>query len=202
MADAETARRLYEDGIDAYRAGEYEEALEVMARAQQLFAEAGDRSAESEVLNDMGVVHVQLEEWDKAEELLDEALSIRVTLEARSAQGITLGNLGMMYAGQGEEEKAAEAYEQAIAIFHELGEKGNEKAVARQLSKLKIKKGKFLDALGDYQTELEGEEELSGAQKMARRLFGVLGRFAGGAAIEDEEEEEGDVIDVIPESDE
>jgi tetratricopeptide (TPR) repeat protein len=202
MAGVETARRLYDDGLDAYRAGEYEEALEVMARAQQLFAEAGDRSAESEVLNDMGVIHVQLEEWDKAEELLNEALSIRVTLQERSAEGITLGNLGMMYARQGEEEKAAEAYERAIAIFNELGEKGNEKAVARQLSKLKIKKGKFLDALGDYQTELEGEEDLSGAQKMARRLFGVLGRFAGGPAIEDEEEEEGDVIDVIPESDE
>lgn len=202
MANGEEARRLYDDGLDAFRAGEYEEALEVMARARQLFAEDDDRTGVIEALGSMGAVYIQIEEWGRAQESLDEALALCIEAEDRSNQGKALGNLGLMYARQGEEEKAAEAYEQAIAIFQELGEKGNEKAVADQLKKLKIKKGKFLDALGDYQAELEGKEDLSGAQKMARRLFGMLGRFAGGAAIEEDEEEEGDVIDVTPESDE
>lgn len=196
MASTE-AKRLYEDGIDAYRAGDYEEALEALSKARGLYAEAGDRKAEGEVLNDMGVVCIQLEEWDDAQQFLDESLAIRVDLEDRSGQGITLGNIGMMYARQEDEEKAAEAYEQAIEIFRELGEKGNEKAVSRQLGKLKIKKGKFLDALGDYQEELEGEEAPSGAQKMARKLFSMLGRLSGGDSAEEEEDE--DVIDVTPE---
>jgi tetratricopeptide (TPR) repeat protein len=199
MTNMEEAKRLYEDGIDAYRAGEYEEALETLSQARDLFVGDGDLKGVSEVLNDMGVVYVQQEDWDGAKHALEEALSIRIELGDRSGQGITLGNVGMMYARQGDEEQAAEAYEQAIEIFGELGEKGNEKAVARQLSKLKIRKGRFLDALGDYHEDLAGEEEPSGTQQVARKLFQFLGRLTGGPAPEDMmlEEETGEVIDVV-----
>jgi tetratricopeptide (TPR) repeat protein len=109
---------------------------------------------------------------------------------------MTLGNLGMLYARQGNEEKAAETYEEAIAIFQELGERGNEKAVARQLGKLKIKKGRFLDALGDYEEELGKEDAPSGPQKLARQLFRMLGRLTGGGQIQEEDgDDEGEVID-------
>ncbi|MGD8518784.1 MAG: tetratricopeptide repeat protein [Anaerolineae bacterium] len=197
MTTMEEAKRLYEDGIDAYRAGEYEEALEKLGQARALFAGEGDRKSVSEVLNDSGVVYVQMEAWEQAKNALEEALSIRTELEDRSGQGITLGNLGMMYARQGDEEEAAEAYEQAIEIFRELGERGNEKAVSRQLGKLKIRKGRFLDALGDYQEDLAGEEEPSGTQQVARKLFQFLGRLTGGPAPEDMmlEEDAGDIID-------
>jgi tetratricopeptide (TPR) repeat protein len=170
VANIEEAKRLYDVGVDDYRAGEYEEALEALSRARQLFAEAGDRKAESEALNDLGVVCVQLEEWDKAKQAFEEALTIRMTIQDRSAQGITLGNLGMMYERLDDEEKATEAYEQALAIFQELGETGNEKAVTRQLNKLKKKS--LLDTLG-----------------------GMLGWLTGGSDKEADEDEQEDVID-------
>jgi tetratricopeptide (TPR) repeat protein len=197
MTTMEEAKQLYEDGIDAYRAGEYEEALEKLGQARDLFAGEGDRKSVSDVLNDRGVVYIQIEAWEQAKNALEEALSIRADLEDRSGQGITLGNLGMMYARQGDEEEAAEAYEQAIEIFRELGEKGNEKAVSRQLGKLKIRKGQFLDALGDYHEDLAGEEEPSGTQQVARKLFQFLGRLTGGQAPEDMMLEEGaeDIVD-------
>ncbi len=199
MESPEDAGRLYEDGLDAYRAGEYEEALEAFARARSLFSEAGDRSAEASVLNDMGVVYVQLEAWDKAQQALDSSLAIRQELTDRSGEAMTWGNMGMLYARQGDDEEAVKAYEQSIAIFRELGERGNEKAISRQLSKLKIQKGKFLDALSDYQEDLEGEESPSGAQRMARKLFRMLGRLAGGPSGDVEDE---DVLDLLPEPDE
>ncbi|NIV35583.1 MAG: tetratricopeptide repeat protein, partial [Anaerolineae bacterium] len=114
-------------------------------------------------------------------------------------KGKVLGNLGMMYARQGDKEGAAEAYEQALAIFRDLGETGFEKDIARQLSKVQLKKGGFLDALGSYREGLEDGEEASGAQKMARKLFRLFGRLSG--PVPGDEEEEGDVIDVSPESD-
>ena len=85
-------------------------------------------------------------------------------------------------------------------IFRDLGESGYEKDIARQLSKLKLKKGSFLDALGSYREGLEDGEEATGTQKMARKLFRLFGRLSGSAPIE-EDEEEGDVIDVLPEPD-
>lgn len=168
MANIEEAKRLYNKGLDGYRAGEYEEALDALARARDLYADAGDRSNESAVLNDMGVVCVQMEDEENAHRFLEEALTIRMALQDRAGQGITLGNLGMMYARQDEIEKATEAYQQAIAIFHELDDNGSEKAVARQLDKL------------------------SGAPPLAHRLFRLLGRLTGGQAEESPIEEETD----------
>jgi tetratricopeptide (TPR) repeat protein len=165
VANVEEAKRLYNKGLDGYRAGEYEEALEALSRARDLYAEAGDRGEESAVLNDMGVVCVQMEDGENAQRFLEEALTIRMAIQDRSGQGMTLGNLGMMYARQDETEKATEAYQQALAIFQELDDSGNEKAVARQLSKL------------------------SGAPTLAHRLFRLLGRLSGGQGEESPEEE-------------
>jgi len=165
VANLEEAKRLYDKGLDGYRAGEYEEALEALTRARDLYAEAGDRDQESAVLNDMGVVCIQMEDGENAHRFLEEALTIRMAIQDRSGQGITLGNLGMMYARQDNNEKATEAYQQAIAIFQELDDQGNAKAVARQLSKL------------------------SGAPTLAHRLFRLLGRLTGGQDEESPAEE-------------
>jgi tetratricopeptide (TPR) repeat protein len=180
MEDTEEAKEIYKKGIEAYRAGEYEEALQALHEARQIYHAAQDQKAEADVLNDLGVVYVQMEQWDQADQYLGEALNIRMALLDRSGQGITLGNLGMMYDHRGDGDQAIQAYEQAIEIFRELGERGNEKAVASQLNKIKIRKRRFLDALGTYQEGLAGEEEPSGAQKLARRMFSLLGHLSGG----------------------
>jgi tetratricopeptide (TPR) repeat protein len=204
MESIEEAAHLYDEGLDAYRVGEYEEAVRALSRARDLAASAGDRSKEAQILNDLGVVYIRLDAWEEARRCLEEARTIRMVTEERSAQGITLGNLGMLHALQDEEEKAVEAYEEALAIFQELGERGNEKAIARQLNKLQMERGRFLDALSDYQAELEQEESPSGPQKVARQLFRLWGRMVGGPESEEEDEDEieGEVIDVPPDEDE
>jgi tetratricopeptide (TPR) repeat protein len=199
MTEENKASDMQEQGVDAYRAGEYEEALEAFEQARNLSAEAGDREGEIEALGSIGVVYGELEHWDDAHRFLDQALDICEETEDQVNQGKVLGNLGMIYARQGDEENAAEAYERAIAIFRDLGESGYEKDIARQLSKLKLKKGSFLDALGSYREGLEDGEEATGTQKMARKLFRLFGRLSGPAPAEIEDE--GDVIDVLPEPD-
>jgi tetratricopeptide (TPR) repeat protein len=200
MEQQDQARDAHDTGMDAYRAGEYEQALDAFARARSLFMQAGDRTGEIEALGSMGAISIELEDWDQAGQTLDEALALAQEQGDLSNQGKILGNLGMMYARQGETEKAAEAYEKAIATFQETGERGYEKDVARQMSKLKLKKGKFLQALEDYQPDLEGGAEVSGAQKMARKLFRLLGRGATGpadldAGEEDDDDDDGDWIE-------
>ena len=201
MTEEYTASEFQDQGVDAYRAGEYEDALEAFEQARNLAAEAGDREGEVEALGSMGVVSVELENWDEARHFLDQALDICVETEDQINRGKVLGNLGMMYARQGDKENAAEAYEQAIDIFRDLGETGYEKDIARQLSKVQLKKGSFLDAIGSYREGLEEEEEATGTQKMARKLFRLFGRLSGPAPI-DEDEDDGDVLDVLPEPDE
>jgi tetratricopeptide (TPR) repeat protein len=169
VADLEEAKRLYDKGLDDYRAGEYEQALEAFSRARDLYAAAGDRKSEADVVNDMGVVHIQSEEWDNAQRFLDEALTIRLALQDRLGQGITLGNIGMMYERQDQFDKATDAYQQAMDIFQELGETGNEKAIAAKMNMLRIK---------------------SGAQKLVRRFSHSAGRLLGGSAEEPPAEEE------------
>lgn len=195
MLQFEQAKDSHDAGIDAFRAGEYDEALKAFALARSLFAQAGDLTGEVEALGSMGAVSIELEEWDQAEQYMQQALSICEEQGDLSNQGKILGNLGMMHARQGDVEQAAKAYEQAIALFQEAGERGFEKDVARQLSKLKLKKGKFLDALGDYQPGLEDVAEASGAQGMVRKLFRLFGRGEGGPEDEDAGDEEAGAIE-------
>ena len=76
MTEEYTASEMQEQGIDAYRAGEYEEALEAFEQARNLSVGAGDREGEVEALGSMGVVCVELENWDEARRFLDQALDI------------------------------------------------------------------------------------------------------------------------------
>jgi tetratricopeptide (TPR) repeat protein len=183
MTGTDEARHYLEEGHDAFRVGEYEEAIEKLAQARSLFVEAGDRTGEAEALGSLGAVLIQLEEWDRAQEAFDEATVICVETGDRSNQAKILGNLGMLYARTGKVEMAVEVYEESVSIFRDLGERGNEQAVSRQLNKLKVKRGKFLEAMGDYHEELEGTTELTGAQKIARALFRLLGRVGGGPVL-------------------
>ena len=93
MPQTDEAKRLYEQAIDAYRAGEYEEALEILAQAREVFVDAGNQTGEVEALGSMGVVYVELEEWDQAQRRLDEALALCVERQDRTNQAKVLGNL-------------------------------------------------------------------------------------------------------------
>lgn len=188
---------LKEQGVDAFRAGEYEEALEAFERARDLFAMEGDPEGESEALGNMGVVCIELERWDDARRFLDEALDLCEATGDQLNKGKVLGNLGMMYARQGDSDRATRAYEESVAIFQDLGEAGFEKDVARQLSKLRRKPVRVLDALGGLRGDLPDGEEASGAQRMVRKLFRLFGRQAGPA--DPGEEQDADIIDLSPE---
>lgn len=195
---SDEARRLYTSGIDAYRAGEYEEALDVLTRARDLYNRAGDQQGEAEALNDAGVVCVQTEDWDHAREYLLAALAIRQAQGNQAGQAITQGNLGMMYDRLGEPLEAIQAYEQSVALFRQVGDKGNEKAVARRLNKLQVQQGRVDQALAAYGSELEEGEDLNVPQKMARQLFRLFGRLTGSGApraADDDDDWEDDADD-------
>ncbi len=201
MGQETTAREMLEQGIDAYRLGEYEESLEALQRARELSVGAVDREGEIEALGSMGVVHVELERWDDAHQFLDEALSICEEVDDQLNKGKVLGNLGMMHARQGDVESATEAYQQAIAIFQELGESRYEKDIARQLNKLG-KESKLVHAFDGVREGLAYRWEATGVPLTARKLFRLFGRQSGQATAELEDEQEGDVIDLQPEADE
>ncbi len=190
------AGELQEQGVDAFRAGEYEEALEAFEQARDLFAMAGDPQGESEALGDMGVVCIKLERWDDARRFLTAALDICDETGDQLYKGKALCNLGMMYARQGDGDRAAEAYEESIAIFQDLGEHGYEKDVARQLKRL-TKESQLSNALGGLREGLAYRWEATGVPMMARKLFRLGGRQAGPADLDDEQDDE--VIDPLPE---
>jgi tetratricopeptide (TPR) repeat protein len=199
MAQKTAAQEMQELGIDAYRAGEYEEALEAFEKARNLSAQAGDRKGEIETLGSLGVVFVELERWDDARRLLDEASKICDEAGDQVNKGKVLGNMGMMYARQGDEEKAVEAYEQALVIFQELDERGYEKDIARQLKKL-TEESRLSEVVGGLRDGLAYRWEASGVPTMARKLFRLSGRQAG-LASEELEEEQDELSGPLPDED-
>lgn len=199
--DRETqATEMLKQGIDAYRVGEYEEALEAFQQTRELSAEAGDPQGEIEALGSMGVVYVELERWDDARSFLDKALGICEETEDQLNKGKILGNLGMMHARRDDMESAVQAYEQAIAIFQELGETGYEKDIARQLSKLNLEGSKLFEVLGNLREGLAFRWETTGVPMAARKLFRLSGRQSG-QVPEEIEDQEDEIADEISEAD-
>lgn len=200
MAQRTAAQEMQEQGIDAYRVGEYEEALDAFEQARNLSTQAGDRKGEIEALGSMGVVCVELERWDEARRFLDEAAEICEQAGDRLNKAKVLGNRGMMFARQGDEERAVETYEQALAIFREMGERGYEKDIARQLKKL-TEESRLSEVVGGLRDGLAYRWEASGVPIMARKLFRLSGRQTG-LAPEELDEEQDEPSDLLPEKDE
>ncbi len=196
MTSVTEASELKEQGVDAFRAGEYEEALEAFEQARDLFAMAGDPEGESEALGNMGVACIELERWDDARRFLAAALEICDETGDQLNKGKALCNLGMMHARHGDSDRAAKAYEESIAIFQDLGEHGYEKDVARQLKKL-AREDQLSNALGGFREGLAYRWEATGVPMMARKLFRLVGRRGDPGDLDEEQDDE--IIDLLPE---
>jgi tetratricopeptide (TPR) repeat protein len=136
MATQDDAQRLKELGQDQFRVGELDEALETFEQARQLFAKAGDRNAEGEMVNNLGVVHMKLDALQQADDCFREARSIFEQSGYQAGLGIVLCHQGMLRASQDQDEEAISLLQESMRILDEAGERERVKDVRRELRKV------------------------------------------------------------------
>ncbi|MBI2846137.1 MAG: tetratricopeptide repeat protein [Chloroflexi bacterium] len=167
------ANQAKEEGLTLYRQGEYAQAAAEFAEAQRLFAAAGDRRREAEMLNNLGVVHIQLQDWEAATDFFRQAASVFETLGDVGNRGQALGNIGELYRRQGKNEEAVEALRQAAELLREAKEREKEARTWQLISRIRLGQGRWLEALHFYDLALEASEKPGLMKRLLRRFIRI-----------------------------
>ncbi len=109
------------------------EAEEKYLEALDIFRQLNLERGEAEVLNDLGLLYVELRQYPKAVECYERSLEIKRKVGWAWGEGNSLANLGQLYSKQGEYAKAVDHAEQAVKAY----EKANDqKAIGRSFYEL------------------------------------------------------------------
>jgi tetratricopeptide (TPR) repeat protein len=174
------AHTLHLKGVQHFHAAEYEEAIEALQAARQLYQDAGERQNVAEVLNDLGVVCRKKGDLPQAAQSLHQARAIFAELGARKFEAQALGNLGNLHQAGGEMEQAATLYKEAATLFQDANEPQLAFETWRALSRLRMGQGRWLAALAAYDTGLSCLPRLSLGQRILRWLLQLPLKLAGG----------------------
>jgi len=150
----------YLEGLELYRQGRFEEALQALDEARQGYQAAGDAASEAQTLNDAANVYATWGDYTRADDLYRQALHTFIAVGDRENEGAAWNNLGNLALLTGEFAAAQEHYAQAIEIWRELGLPEREAASLNGL-------GLAWREVGDYGRALDSFEQ---ALEIARQL--------------------------------
>lgn len=171
-----SVQKLHEQGVQHFRQGKFEAALE---QFQAALATADEQKA-AEIYNDIGVVYRQLENYPAAHQALDEAMSRFERLAHQKGQAQTLGNRAAVYEAEGAVEEAIETYKQSATMLEEIGESELAMYVWQAVSRLRLKQKQYIAAIGAYEEGVENMPDRSLKKKFLRRLLRMPGSMLGG----------------------
>jgi tetratricopeptide (TPR) repeat protein len=187
---ANNSHKLHQEGVKLFRSGKYEAALE---KFQAALDSESDPKHLAEIYNDVGVTHKELEDYPAAYLALNEAMTRFTQLGDKKGQAQTLGNRAAVYEAEGLSEEAVETYKQSATIFEELGESELAMYVWQAVSRLRMKQGQYIAAIGAYEEGVENMPKDSFKAKILRQILKAPGSMIGGggsnAQPEDEEDE-------------
>jgi DNA-binding SARP family transcriptional activator/Tfp pilus assembly protein PilF len=116
---------------------------------------SGDRAAEAQALNNLGVVHWRQGQYAQALACNQRSLAIFRELGDRRGQGASLSNLGIAAERQGRYDEALAYYRESLAIGREAGVRRAESVTLNNLGMLHERQGRYEEALAYHQQSLE-----------------------------------------------
>ncbi len=150
----ERAESLREEGLRLYGQGDYEAAASIFKEAEGLFAEAGDLRGQGEMLNNLGVLHLQARRWAEAQKAFERANEKFISAEDNLGRAQTLGNLGELFRRRGQQEEAVDSLKEAANLLREVGEQKKEAKTLELISRIRLEQRKWLEALHFYDLSL------------------------------------------------
>ncbi len=151
-AKEEQALRLYQEGVQLSKGGEYREALEIFQQSLVIAREVGNKEREWNNFNQIGLVYSSIGEYKLALDVFQQALSIPKQVFKNT--GAIHYNIGQVYSKLGDYNKALEFYQQASALSKKLGNKAGEVSILNTIGNVHTKLGKYELALDLYHEAL------------------------------------------------
>src|SRR5919199_1329545 len=158
------AERLFQQGIEQYKTGQFEAALQSWQQALAIYREIKDRKGEGDALSNLGIAYKNLGDYAKAIDYYQQSLAIKQEIKDRQGEGNSLSNLGGVYYYLGDYAKAIEYYQQSLVLAREIKHRLGEGASLGNL-------GNAYNALGDYAKAIEYyQQDLAITREIKYRL--------------------------------
>lgn len=164
----------YEQGIDFYKKGKLNPALECFKRANKIFEEHENKQGISDASRNIGNVYLSMGEWGHALEYFNESLKISEELGDKQRIANAFGSIGNVCLRRGKWEQALQYYKESLKISEELG---NEDIIIKTLNNIGIIHGylgEWKQALEDFEKSLAISEKLGDKQTISE-AFGNIG---------------------------
>jgi tetratricopeptide (TPR) repeat protein/serine/threonine protein kinase len=141
------ADRLWELGNIERSQCNFDEALQCLERARNLYVAHGDRANEGCTVGSIGLLYQELGQYERATETLNHALAIAREVNNKHNEASQLGALGSICRHQGEYERAIVFHSQAVDLAREIGDKRGEGIYLGNLGNVHRAQGNLEEAI-------------------------------------------------------
>lgn len=175
----ENLDKLQKEGVDAFRAGNFELAEEKFLALIDAATAENNPAKVAEAHNDLGVVRKQLGDIDGALIALDFALQYYQSVDDERGEAQVLGNFGMVEEAAGKIEDAIQSYLDSAAIFEELGDSEMAMYSWQALSRLRLKNKDWINAIAAYEEGIAHLPDSSIKKKIVQTLLKTPQKLLG-----------------------
>jgi tetratricopeptide (TPR) repeat protein len=170
---------LRDAALTHFQRKEYADALKLFEQAHEAYLAEDDREMAAEMQNDLGVVYRAQKNYPLALQMIKIAL-----IEFREINDVihtaqTLGNLGSLYLEIGELSHAADSLNESLALFDPQKDKVMRSEVLRVLGEVRLKQGKYMEGLMNYEAGLRDVENPTPQQRWLRKLLATPLKMMG-----------------------
>lgn len=164
------ADKLFETGLEQFRAGQFEAALETYKRVLAIREQLGDKPGVGQTLNNMGDIYSDRGQYQQALEVLQQALALRRELRDRAGTSETLNSIGFVYRRQREYSQALELHEEALEQAQTASDRSGIGESLHNIGAVYGSQGQVDRSLDFYERALLIREEVGDRRNIGRTL--------------------------------
>jgi len=179
-ADSQTPQQLETEGGNLYRQGDYVEAANIFAAAEEGFGAQGNELKSAEMANNRSVTLLQADQAQTAFDAVNGTVDVFRQANDERRLAMALGNRGAALEALKQFDQAVSDYEESAEILKNIGEHDLRLDVMKSLSGLQLRTGSSLEALATMQSGVESIEKPKMKHRLLKRLLKLPARFFGG----------------------
>jgi tetratricopeptide (TPR) repeat protein len=174
------ASQLQAAALAHYQKGNFAEAARSFEQAAEAYRAEGDRALAAEMGSNLGVALRALNDYARAAAVLDAAVAEFRALNDSHRLALALGNLGSVLLEANDLPRAGDVLNESLSLLDPQADKDARSEVLRVLGEVRLKQGRYMDGLANYEAGLRDVENRTAQQnwllKLLQKPLKMLGR--------------------------
>ncbi len=171
--DQQAPEYFIKEGIKAYQAGDFSNAIHLFLSAQSGFLASENLPSAAEAANNLSVCYLKAGNAPKALEVATGTDEIFAQAGDLRRQAMALGNQAAALESLGNLSHAVDKYEESSKLLKQSGDLDNRAIVLQSLSELQMKMGHQLDAMAMMRIALLNKKKPSFLDRLLQKLLKI-----------------------------